>query len=286
MLPKLNILDVSASIGCNFTCKGCNHFSNYFAAGSKIKTDGLLEDLKVILPRIDINRVSIIGGEPLLNPRCEEIFRTVLEYANNDVYLYTNGELLEGKDWIFDILEHPKVFIRVTLHLPEHTERGKNVIDILERFAKKTKYEWKVNPPNKEIPLKLSVNESHNHKDRWFDSLKKRGDKIHPYNQGNIKKSFAWCSCPNTQLYNGRLWKCPNTAFLREMLYVMEQTGDPEWDPYLVDGLPVNWSDKELELFCDNSVKPESVCNMCTHKPLHFSAAQQQKTKRKVIITK
>ena len=149
MLPKLNILDVSASIGCNFTCKGCNHFSNYFAAGSKIKTDGLLEDLKVILPRIDINRVSIIGGEPLLNPRCEEIFRTVLEYANNDVYLYTNGELLECKDWIFDILEHPKVFIRVTLHLPEHTERGKNVIDILERFAKKTKYEWKVNPPNK-----------------------------------------------------------------------------------------------------------------------------------------
>ena len=286
MLPKLNILDVSASIGCNFTCKGCNHFSNYFAAGSKIKTDGLLEDLKVILPRIDINRVSIIGGEPLLNPRCEEIFRTVLEYANNDVYLYTNGELLEGKDWIFDILEHPKVFIRVTLHLPEHTERGKNVIDILERFAKKTKYEWKVNPPNKEIPLKLSVNESHNHKDRWFDSLKKRGDKIHPYNQGNIKKSFAWCSCPNTQLYNGRLWKCPNTAFLREILYVMEQTGDPEWDPYLVDGLPVNCSDKELELFCDNSVKPESVCNMCTHKPLHFSAAQQQKTKRKVIITK
>ena len=91
MLPKLDILDVSASIGCNFNCTGCTQFRNYFSAGRKIKTDRLLEDLKVILPRIDINRVSIIGGEPLLNPRCEEIFRTALEYANNDVcLLYTS----------------------------------------------------------------------------------------------------------------------------------------------------------------------------------------------------
>ena len=285
MLPKLDTLDISSAIGCNFTCKGCNHFSNYFSAGSKIKTDALLEDLKVILPRLDLRRANIIGGEPLLTPRCEEIFRTTLEHANNDVYLYTNGELLEGKDWIFDILDHPKVYMRVSLHLPENTERGKNVVDILERFAKKTKYEWEVGPaPNR--PWKLRITEHHNHKDRWFDPIKKRGDKIHPYNQGDIQKSFNWCSCPNAQLYNGRLWKCPNTAFLREMLYVMEQTGDPEWDPYLVDGVPVNCSDKELETFCDNSIKAESVCNMCTHKPLHFSAAQQQKTKRKVIITK
>ena len=53
MKPKLKILDVSASIGCNLSCKGCNHFSNYFAAGSKISTDALLDDLNKILPRID-----------------------------------------------------------------------------------------------------------------------------------------------------------------------------------------------------------------------------------------
>ena len=48
MKPKLKILDVSASIGCNLSCKGCNHFSNYFAAGSKINTDELLNDLNKI----------------------------------------------------------------------------------------------------------------------------------------------------------------------------------------------------------------------------------------------
>ena len=69
------------------------------------------------------------------------------------------------------------------------------------------------------------------------------------------------------------------------MLYVLDQSDDPDWQEYIVDGLPVDCTDEELELFCNNNLKAESVCNMCTSRPLHFSAAQQQKTKRKVIIS-
>ena len=72
-MPRLDILDISTTIGCNLSCKGCNHFSNYFAPSSKLDTDALIEDIGVILPRLDIGRVSVIGGEPLLNPRCKEI---------------------------------------------------------------------------------------------------------------------------------------------------------------------------------------------------------------------
>ena len=91
MAPRLGILDVSSAIGCNLSCKGCNHFSNYFSAGSKLDTDSLLEDIKVILPRLDVERVSVIGGEPLLNPRCEEILKTCIEYAPHQVcLLYTS----------------------------------------------------------------------------------------------------------------------------------------------------------------------------------------------------
>ena len=285
MTPRLEILDISTAIGCTLQCKGCNHFSNYFHPSSKIDTDDLIRDIKTILPRIDLGRASVIGGEPLLNPRCEEIFRTCLEYCSGDVYLYTNGELLEGKDWIYDILEHPKVYLRVSLHLPETTERGKRIIDTVQRFATKTKYDWLVGPaPNQ--PWKLRITEHHNHKDRWFDSIKKRGDKVHPYNQGNIQKSFNWCSCPNAQLYNGKLWKCPNTAFMRELLYVHDQSDDEEWKEYLVDGVSVDCSDEELTKFSNNSRLPENVCNMCNSKPLHFSAAQQDLVKRKVITTK
>ena len=112
---------------------------------------------------------------------------------------------------------------------------------------------------------------------------KKKEDKVYPYNHNSPAKSFKVCSCPNAQLYAGRLWKCPNTAFLRELLYVTGQEEDPEWQEYLVDGLPVDCSDAMLTEFCINSKLPESVCSMCTAKPIRFSAALQERSKRKVI---
>ena len=262
-MPRLNILDISATIGCNLSCKGCNHFSNYFAPGSKLNTDSLLKDIETILPRIDIGRVSVIGGEPLLNPRCEEIVNACRSYTNSPVYLYTNGLLLlQNEDWIKRALEDRRVFLRISIHLPE-------VVDIIKKF----------NHP------KVLVTEHHTGKDRWFDSIRKRDGKVYPYNQNRIAKSFQVCSCPNAQLYNGRLWKCPNTAFLRELLSVTGQSDDSEWQEYIVDGIPVDCSDKELTKFCSNSRIPENVCNMCTAKPLHFSAAIQDSINKSLATT-
>ena len=262
-MPTLNILDISTTIGCNLSCKGCNHFSNYFAPSSKLDTDSLIEDIGIILPRLDIGRVSVIGGEPLLNPRCKEIVNACRSHTNSPVYLYTNGLLLlQNEEWIKEVLEDERVFLRISIHLKE-------VEDIVKKF----------NHP------KVLLTAHHTGKDRWFNSIKKRDGKVYPYNQNKIAKSFNACSCPNTQLYNGKLWKCPNTAFLQELLSVTEQSNDDEWQEYLVDGLSVNCSDEELTSFCKRSKLPDKVCNMCTSKPLHFSAALQENTKRKVIVT-
>lgn len=262
-MPRLDILDISTTIGCNLSCKGCNHFSNYFAPSSRLDTDALIKDIEVILPRLDIGRVSVIGGEPLLNPRCEEIVNACRSHTNSPVYLYTNGLLLlQNEGWIREVLEDPRVFLRISIHLKE-------VEDIVKKF----------NHP------KVLLTVHHTGQDRWFNSIRKRDGKVYPYNQNKIAKSFNACSCPNTQLYNGRLWKCPNTAFLQELLYVTEQSDAQEWQEYLVDGVPVACSDDELTSFCERSRLPEKVCNMCTCKPLHFSAALQDNTKRKVIIT-
>ena len=262
-MPKLSILDVSTTIGCNLSCKGCNHFSNYFSPGSKLDTDALLRDIRVILPRLDIDRVSIIGGEPLLNPRCEEILYECRSHTRNAVYLYTNGLLLlQNESWIRRALDDPQIYLRVSVHLPE-------VVDIIKKF----------NHP------KVLVTEHHTGKDRWFDSIKKRDGKVYPYNHNNISKSYKVCSCPNAQLYNGRLWKCPNTAFLRELLSVTGQSDDYEWKDYIVDGVPVDCSDDELTKFCTNSRIPENVCNMCTAKPLHFSAAIQDSINKSLATT-
>jgi len=228
-----------------------------------LDTDALIEDIGVILPRLDIGRVSVIGGEPLLNPRCKEIVNACRSHTDSPVYLYTNGLLLlQNEEWVKEVLEDERVFLRISIHLKE-------VEDIIKKF----------NHP------KVLLTVHHTGQDRWFNSIKKRDGKVYPYNQNKIAKSFKACSCPNTQLFNGKLWKCPNTAFLQELLHVTEQSKDEVWQEYLVDGLPVTCSDEELTLFCKRSKLPDKVCNMCTCKPLHFSAALQENTKRKVIVT-
>jgi len=228
-----------------------------------LDTDALIEDIGVILPRLDIGRVSVIGGEPLLNPRCKEIVNACRSHTDSPVYLYTNGLLLlQNEEWVKEVLEDERVFLRISIHLKE-------VEDIIKKF----------NHP------KVLLTVHHTGQDRWFNSIKKRDGKVYPYNQNKIAKSFKACSCPNTQLFNGKLWKCPNTAFLQELLHVTEQSKDEVWQEYLVDGVPVTCSDEELTLFCKRSKLPDKVCNMCTCKPLHFSAALQENTKRKVIVT-
>ena len=179
------------------------------------------------------------------------------------MYLYTNALLLlQNEVWIRKALEDPRVYLRVSVHLP-------HVQDIIKQF----------NHP------KVLVTEHHTGQDRWFNSIKKKEDKVYPYNQNKPAKSFQVCSCTNTQLYNGKLWKCPNTAFLRELLSVTEQEDAPEWQEYIVDGVPVDCTDEELTKYCARTILPERVCNMCTYKPLHFSAAIQEQVKRKVIYT-
>jgi organic radical activating enzyme len=275
MKPHLNILDVSATIGCNLSCKGCNHFSNYFAPGSKLDTDKLIEDIHTILPRLDVDRVSVIGGEPLLNPRCKEILDACIESSEKAVYLYSNAILLkDNQEWVEEVLHHPRVSLRISLHLPENSELGMSVLTNVKNFMDTSKY-----------PSKILVTQHHNGQDRWFNSIKQLNDKIYPYEHNNIEQSFRMCSCPNSQLFNGKLWKCPNAAFLNELLYVTDQLEDDCWKPFLGGGLSVDCSDEDLFEFCNRSNKAEQICNMCTSKPLRFNAALQVNHKKKVITS-
>ena len=263
MLPKLSLIDISATVGCNLNCKGCNHFSNYFAPGSKIDTDQLIKDIHTILPRVSLDRVSIIGGEPLLNPRCRELVHACLEH-DHPVYLYSNGILLEqNMDWIMEDLENnPSMRLRISVHIDE-------VVPIV----------------NKIRTDQLVTTDHRQGKDQWFTSIKHTNDgKVHPYKHNDPERSFKECSCPNTQLWKGKLWKCPNSAFLEQLLYATDQSDDEEWQRYLGGGLPVDCSDEELAEFCDNNLKAEDICNMCTARPLYMSAAMQSTKKNKIVF--
>ena len=77
--PTIRVLNIHAHNGCNLACRGCNHNSPFLAPGSSVSVDMMIKDIETILPRINVwSHISVLGGEALLEPRCEEILTCLL----------------------------------------------------------------------------------------------------------------------------------------------------------------------------------------------------------------
>jgi hypothetical protein len=87
----LNILD-----HCNLGCAGCDHFAP-LAERRCVSVEDIARDLARIaeILRGDVASIGVMGGEPLLHPRLEEILaRTRRFLPETDIMLVTNGILL------------------------------------------------------------------------------------------------------------------------------------------------------------------------------------------------
>ena len=80
---------------CNLNCKNCSHFSPL------VKEEFVhIETLERDFARLSFlagrnnERIKLLGGEPLLHPRLNEIMEMTRKYFDGPVYLNTNGLLL------------------------------------------------------------------------------------------------------------------------------------------------------------------------------------------------
>ena len=55
---------------CNLTCRGCNRFNNYNFKGHQRWVDHA-SAYETWSKRLDLPRITVIGGEPTLNPDLE-----------------------------------------------------------------------------------------------------------------------------------------------------------------------------------------------------------------------
>ena len=140
--PTTRILCLHTMNGCNLSCKGCNHNSSLLSTKSVVDIDELLEDVKRILPQIYVwSHVSIIGGEPLLEPRTQEVTKVVRELVASTgqscyVKLFSNGSrLMQCKDWIIDEMEQGVIF-RLTFHRAWYSKIGRREWENAYEFIK------------------------------------------------------------------------------------------------------------------------------------------------------
>jgi len=92
----LSYLEIHLTDHCNLNCKGCCHFSPIAE-----KKELLPEDLRKDLSRLSnlisgkLDRLVLLGGEPLLNKKIIDILKICREYfENTDIQILTNGLLL------------------------------------------------------------------------------------------------------------------------------------------------------------------------------------------------
>ena len=108
----LNILD-----HCNLRCRGCDHFS---AIASKRFV--AMEDISRDLARMselfgeDVERIGVMGGEPLLHPRLEQVLTEARRcFPATTIQVVTNGILLlKQADSFWDACRRQRIVVVVT----------------------------------------------------------------------------------------------------------------------------------------------------------------------------
>ena len=95
MRPKINEMGIQVVDHCNLNCKGCLHFCHKGQEPYFYKSECYENDLKKLSTLVDIERIRIYGGEPLLHPNLSQFIEITHEVIPKaEIKLFTNGLLL------------------------------------------------------------------------------------------------------------------------------------------------------------------------------------------------
>ena len=185
MLPSI---ELHVTDFCNLNCKGCVHFSPLF--------DKILPDFETRISDIyflnkmfnHIFIISLLGGEPLLNPEIEKyIIQTRQCFPKSEIQIITNGLLLlQLSDRMMNIFLENRVTIIISEYIPTH-----KIIDQIEQRLQKFELEYSI---------------------RYLDKKKKFN---RPLTISNCSKHNKRCiSNGCTAICDGKIARCPTLLYI------------------------------------------------------------------------
>ena len=215
--------------------------------------------------RILPEKVCILGGEPLLNPKIVEIIQAVGEAFPRDAtkkIIFTNGLLWKSNSDLIHALKRFGFEVRLTIHStsPEYLEKVENIIKKIQQVSQLTLLLF--NGTGKQLSGFDFSDE------KWTRRYHEKDGKLYPFQSSNPKTS--WEICPgkySTQLVEGKLWKCPPVAYFR--LVSKEKRSSPDWEPFnQYQGLSPYCTQDELIAFF--AAEEEAICSLCPDQPQPF----------------
>lgn len=255
------MLNLAITTTCNLKCTSCNSYSNLNIHNTPQTIDKIKEGLEYWKGKINAKRFQIVGGEPLLHKQLDTILYLSREaFPTSNIRLFTNGLLLGKNKYIKQALKDTETILTISVHSKEerYLKTLKNSIynfldspigteeEAIVSFGKQTRVDG--------ISIELRNITQH-----WVKLFK---NELSPYNSDYKKahKACLWNGCRT--IYNNTLYKCPNTAFLEQLL---EKANKEEWEPYynMYKPLKKDSSEQEIKEWFSIADKPEKVCSMC-----------------------
>jgi hypothetical protein len=138
---------------CNYTCDNCNRFNNHKFTGWQRWSD--YEDIyRQWAERIELRAITILGGEPTLNPTLSEWVEGLNEIFNCDVEILSNGTRLNYVPGLYKAMIKPRPqsrpanHIGVSLHnLADFEMLRQNILDFLDTVVVEFGVKLNIPPP-------------------------------------------------------------------------------------------------------------------------------------------
>lgn len=130
MKPKLPRVEFYITNVCNFNCDNCNRLNNYYFSGHQLWKD-YADVYQQWSQTLDLDNITILGGEPMLNPSLREwIYGLKSLWPNTPIMLVSNGTRLRYWDNFYQTLLDNQVNFRITAH--NHNRYDGIVQEVLE----------------------------------------------------------------------------------------------------------------------------------------------------------
>jgi hypothetical protein len=240
-------LEMHVSHACNLKCESCSHFSSSGHRGvvSRATAKRWITPWK---DRIKPAVFKLLGGEPTLNKDLADIITDSKEaWPNSAIHFSTNAFYIGRHPDLGSALGLANAVVTVSVHSqdPNYLEQVKPGIELLQQWEK-------------EYGFKLYVGDGTKNWTRRHFGL---GQTVKPF-EGDQRKSWEACGAKRyPQLYDGKIWKCATTAYIR-LTKKSHPSISSAWKPAL-DYTPLDPSSTDSDIEAWLKREDEPACQLC-----------------------
>jgi organic radical activating enzyme len=296
---------------CNLSCSNCHTFNNLPITGHSNWKENQPK-YQTWARKLDIDRISLIGGEPLLNPDFEQWLVGIADlWPRSHIKIYTNGSQFDKWPNLYSLVSslnqkrnHGQIWFVVSLHDNQHLQLFHQWLDVndikpkecyadddrnlsifanfdLETFDLKQKNIFTIKD-HRQVIIQLRDQHSFH-----TNALQIVDGKLKLFNS-DPDESIKICKVKTCHhMRDGALHKCGPVGVLPKIIDEFDIEISPENKKMLQSYLPAEstWSDNDLSAFINDLNRAESIpqCKFC---PDRFEYSPVNSLNKKIMWQK